>query len=84
MPLNHQDPIAPTQSATIRAALGIIVVKVAALLAAVGASAAAIDAFNQYAGLAVEVVTDCLAIYLAFRVIRHRINATETIQKKEK
>lgn len=84
MPLNNQDPIAPGQSATIQAAIKIVVLNVSALLATVGISSESIQLFDRYGNLVVAIIPFAINIYLAFRVIKHRINATETIQKKEK
>lgn len=81
MPLDPQEPISPLQSATIRAAIYIIIVKVTSILGLIGVSAVYVEAINHYSAMIAEIGSDGIAIVLAFRVIRGRINATETIKK---
>jgi hypothetical protein len=81
MPLDPTAPITPLQSGTIRAALKAIAVNVVAIVAVVTGKALDIDLINQAIDLGVPLIFNGISIYYAYKSIRGRINATETITK---
>ncbi len=81
MPLDPASPISPLQSGTIRAALKAIAVNVVTIVAVVTGKTMDIDFINQAIDLGVPLIANGISIYYAYRAIRARIDATETVQK---
>lgn len=81
MSLDDQDPISPLQSGTIRAALKAIAVNVVAIIAVVTGKTLDVGVINQAIDLGVPLLANGVSIYYAWRAIRARVNATETIRK---
>ena len=76
-------PIPPLQSATIRAALGLIVVNVLALVTMATGKAFDIAAIQDLLDRGVTLAVNAVTIYYGVKAIRGRIAATEPIRKKE-
>ena len=81
--MDDTDPITPLQSATVRAALKAIAVNALALVTVATGKAFDLDAVQELLDGGVTLVVNAVTIWYGWKAIRARINATQTIQKKE-
>jgi hypothetical protein len=79
--LDETNPIAPFQSGTIRAILGIVVTNIASTMTQLGISAVHVNEFTQTANIIVSITCNIIALFLCWKAYHGRKNATQTIKK---
>lgn len=81
MPLDPEQPIAPLESATIRAAVKLIAVNVATVVFQLTGKTLDVAWINTAIDQGIPVLVCSINLYYASRAIIGRMNATQTIRK---
>lgn len=83
MPLDDDNSIKPLESKTIQAALAAVIINGLTLITVVSGKSFNVAVIQQYVDLYVPIVVNGITMFLGYRAIKGRMNATSTIAKKD-